>query len=145
AADVQFSYEALKKNGRPNQRRIYKLVKNITIADKHTIRFDLGEGYDRETVLILANMPVLPMHYWTDKDFSKTTLIPPLSSGPYQIADVTPGQRVTLERDKDYWAKDLPFNRGLYNFDMLQFDFYRDDKAALQALAAGQADLRREW
>ncbi len=143
--DVKFSFEVLKKHGRPNQRRIYKLVKNIAIKDKHTIRLDLGEGHDRETVMILAMMPVIPKHYWADRDFGKTTLEPPLGGGPYKIADVKPGQRVIFERVENYWAADLPVARGLYNFDRLQYDFFRDDKAALQALAAGQADLRREW
>lgn len=145
AQDVAFSHDALMHYGRPNQRRIYKLVQKITIKDDRTIRFDLGPGYDRETVMILAKMPVLPKHYWAKHKFEKTTLTPPLGSGPYRVADVRPGQRVVFERVKDYWAKDKPINRGLYNFDKLQFDWYRDDHVALQALASGDIDLRREY
>lgn len=145
AKDVEFSFEALKKFGRPNQRRIYKLVKKVTVSDPYHIRFDFGDGYDRETAFILANMPILPEHYWHDKDFGKTTLTPPLSSGPYRIKTVEPGRRVVFARNENYWAKDKPVTRGLYNFDQLQFDFYRDDTVALQALAAGSIDLRREW
>ncbi len=143
--DVQFSFETLKKYGRPNQRRIYKLVTRVTTPDTHTIRFDFGPGYDRETAFILANMPVLPAHYWQGKDFSKTTLVAPLTSGPYGVETVDPGRRVVFKRNADYWAKDKAVAKGLYNFDRLQYDFYRDDKIALQAFAAGQADLRREW
>lgn len=145
AGDVEFSYQILMKHGRPNQRRIYKLISKVTMKDKHTIRFDLGAGYDRETVMILAGMPVLPKHYWAKHDFSKTTLKAPLSSGPYKIKTVDVGRRVIFERVKDYWAKDKGFARGLYNFDKLQYDFFRDDNVALQSLAAGQVDLRREW
>lgn len=144
-ADIEFSYKTLMQYGRPNQRRIYKLVKNVVIKDAQTIRFDLGQGYDRETVMILSNMPVLPKHYWQDKEFGKTTLKAPLSSGPYQVISVKPGQKIVFERARNYWAKDKAANRGLYNFDRLQYDFYRDDNAALQALASGQVDLRREW
>ncbi|MDB5478275.1 MAG: transporter, periplasmic substrate-binding protein [Alphaproteobacteria bacterium] len=145
STDVQFSYKTLMQYGRPNQRRIYKLVREVIIKDEHTIRFNLGPGFDRETVMILAGMPVLPMHYWQNHDFSKTTLEAPLASGPYRIASVDVGRRVVFERVKDYWAKDKPINRGLYNFNRLQYDFFRDDNVALQALSAGQADLRREW
>lgn len=147
--DVVFSRDILMEHGRPNQRRIYKLIKETRVKNDHTIRFVLGDGYDRETVMILAGMPVIPYHYWNDadqpRDFGKTTLQAPLSSGPYRIASVDPGRRVTFERVDNYWAKDKPTARGLYNFDTLRFDFFRDDNVALQALAAGQVDLRREW
>lgn len=143
--DVKFSRDILMQHGRPNQRRIYQLIKHIIIKDDHTIRFVLDRGYDRETVMILAGMPVIPAHYWSDKDFGKTTLQPPLSGGAYRIASVDAGRRITFERVADYWAKDKPSARGLYNFDTLRFDFFRDSNVALQALAAGQVDLHREW
>jgi microcin C transport system substrate-binding protein len=145
SADVEFSYKSLLKSGRPNQRRVYKLVKQVVIKDDHTIRFILGPGYNRETVMILSRMPVFPKHYWQDKDFGKTILTPPESSGPYKITTVDAGKRVILERVKDYWAKDKPIMRGLYNFDRIQYDFFRDDHVALQALASGQVDIRREY
>ena len=143
--DVAFSYKSLMQIGRPNQRRVYKLVKDVIIKNDHDIRFVMGPGYDRETVMILAGMPVLPAHYWAAHDVSKTTLIPPLGSGPYRISAVDPGRRVVFERVKDYWAKDKPVAIGLNNFDRLRYDFFRDDNVALQAMAAGQVDLRREW
>jgi microcin C transport system substrate-binding protein len=145
AEDVVFSYESLKAHGRPNQRRIYKLVSKVTTKDNDTVRFEFGPGHDRETALILAGMPVLPKHFWETRDFSKTTLKPTLGSGAYKIKSVDPGRRVMLERDRSYWAKDKPAVKGNYNFDTLQYDFYRDDNVALQALSAGQVDLRREW
>jgi microcin C transport system substrate-binding protein len=144
-ADVKFSFDALKQYGRPNQRRIYKLVARVKTPAKNIIRFAFGPGFDRETALIIAKMPVIPRHYWQKRHFEKTTLVPPLGGGPYKITAVHPGRSVRFERVKNYWAAHLPINRGLYNFDVLHFDFYRDDKAALQALAAGSVDLRREW
>jgi ABC-type oligopeptide transport system substrate-binding subunit len=144
AQDVAFSFEALKKSGRPNQRRIYSLVNKVTIVNPHKIRFDFGQGYDRETAFILSNMPVLPKHYWQGKDFSKTTLKPPIGSGPYRIGKIDIGRQITFKRNKDYWAKDNAVNRGLYNFDTIQFNFFRDQNILLQSIAAGQVDLHRE-
>lgn len=143
--DVAFSFETLKQYGRPNQRRVYKLVDNVTIKNSTSIRFTFKQGYDRETAFIIAGMPILPKHYWQDKDFSKTTLIPPVGSGPYKIVSIDPGRQVTFERVKNYWARDKNVAKGLYNFDQIHYEFYRDDTVALQALASNRIDLRREW
>lgn len=145
AADVQFSYEMFLKYGHPVRRRVYGLVTDVTIMDPHTIKFTFGEGYDPETVMILSLMHVLPKHYWEKQDITKTTLTPPLGSGPYKITTVDPGRSVTYERVKDYWAKDLPVNRGLYNFDTLVYTYFRDDSVALESFKSGEYDLRREY
>ena len=87
-ADILYSYETLKEGGRPNMRRIYQLVKNVTTIGDNQIKFTFGEGYDQETALILAMMPVLSKTYWQDKTFDSSTLVPPVTSGPYKITDV---------------------------------------------------------
>lgn len=143
--DVLFSFHSLKKHGRPNMRRVYHLVKQVKAHDDQTVTFFFGDGYDQETALILAMMPIFPAHEWQDKDFSKTSLVIPLGSGPYKIASIDAGRQITYERVKDYWAKDLPVNTGHYNFDTLVFDYYRNGDAAMQAFMAGQYDLRREF
>ena len=145
AQDVKFSYETYLKHGHPVRRRVYALVSNVTIIDDKTIRFDFGAGYDPETVMILSLMNVLPKHYWQKQDITKTTLTPPLGSGPYKIASVDPGRRIVYERVKDYWAKDLPVNRGHYNFDTIAYTYFRDDDIALQSFKAGEYDIRREY
>ena len=145
AADVKFSYETYLKHGHPVRRRVYGLVKNVSIIDTHTIRFDFGDGYDPETVMILSLMNVLPKHYWEKRDITKTTLTPPLGSGPYKIATVDPGRKIVYERVQDYWAKDLAVNRGHYNFDTMVYHYFRDDDIALQAFKSGEYDLRREY
>lgn len=144
AEDVKFSYESYKKFGHPVRRRVYGLITDVTIKDPQTITFKFGKGYDRESVMILGLMPVLPKHYWETRDISKTTLTPPLGSGPYKIKTVEPGRKLVLERAKDYWAKDLPVNRGLYNFDTITYSYFRDDDIALQAFKSGEFNLRRE-
>ncbi len=147
AEDVVFTHNILKKHGRPNTRRIYKLVEKINVHDERTITMYFGQGFDQETVLIIAKMVVLPKHYWESegRDFSKTTLEPPLGSGPYKITDFEQGRQITYERVKDFWAADHPVNVGHYNFDTVIYDYYRDEGVALQAFEAGAFDLQREW
>lgn len=145
ADDVIFSFETLRENGRPNMRRVYKLVSKAEKTDKLTVKFTLGDGYDRETVMILAMMPVLSKAWWSGRDFNATLLEPPLLNGPYRIASVDPGRQIVYERVKDYWAADLPVNKGQFNFDRMVQDYYRDDTVAFEAFKAGEFDLRREF
>src|SRR5450631_337892 len=117
SADVRFTFDLLKAKGRPQQRAAYSLVKSIETPDALTIRYDLTGLNDREMPLTLALMPVLPRHKIDPLKFDDASLAIPTGSGPYIVADVKPGQRIILRRDPNYWAKDLPVRRGLYNFD----------------------------
>lgn len=139
--DVRFSFETLRDKGRPNMRNVYKLVDNVIITDHHIITFTLGTGYNRETVMILAKMPVLSKAWWHDKDFNKTILTPPISSGPYRITEVSVGRRVVFERNPDYWGKDLPVYKGLNNFDRMVFDYFRDQTTAFESFKKGDVDV----
>ena len=89
-------------------------------------------------------MPVLSKAYWSKIDFSKPLQEPPLGSGPYKIASFEMGRSITYQRDPNYWGKDLPVNRGRYNFDTIRYDYYRDPSIALEAFKAGQYDIRVE-
>lgn len=140
--DVIFSFTTLKEKGRPNMRNVYKLVQSVEKVEPNGVKFTLGPVHDRETVMILAMMPVLSKAYWTDKDFEKTLLKPPVTSGPYKITSVDPGRRLVLERDPEYWAKDLPINKGLYNFDKISVSYFRDEGVAFEAFKSGLVDLR---
>jgi len=144
AEDVKFSFETLREFGRPNMRRIYKLVDETKITDERTIYFHFGAGHDKETVMILAMMPVLSKAWWSGKEFDATVLEAPLSNGPYRIAEIDPGRKIVYERVPEYWAKDLPVNKGHFNFDRVIYDYYRDDTVAFEAFKSGNFDLRRE-
>ncbi|TNE27372.1 MAG: ABC transporter substrate-binding protein [Alphaproteobacteria bacterium] len=146
AEDVIFSYDSYRKYGHPVRQRVYGMVDKVTKLDENSVRFDFGEGYDAETALILAMMTVLPKHYWTaeGRDISKTTLTPPLGSGPYKIAAVDAGRSITYQKVPDYWGRDLPVNAGHYNFDTVAFSYYRDDDIAFEAFKSGAYNLRRE-
>lgn len=142
--DVLFSFETLKESGRPNMRRIYQLVDNVEKLDGNRVKFTFGEGYDRETGMIMAIMPVLSKTYWTDREFDSTTLDIPVSSGPYKIKSFDPGRRIVYERDSDYWAKDSLTNVGHNNFDEIIYEYFRDNSVAFEGFASGEVTFRRE-
>lgn len=144
ADDVIFTFNTLKEHGRGNTRNVYKLVKSVEKRGDLTVHFALGEGYDRETVMILTLMPVLSKAWWENRDFTASLMEPPVSNGPYKITSIDPGNKITYERDPDYWAKDLFINKGQYNFDKMVFDYFRDDTVAFEAFKAGAFDMRRE-
>lgn len=145
AKDILFSYETLKEFGRPNMRRIYKIVEHVEIKTPHQIYFRFGNGYDRETALILAMMPVLSKKWWSAHNFDSTITEIPLLNGPYRIKKSDIGKEITYERVEDYWAKDLLVNNGHYNFDQITYEYYRDDTVALESFNKGDLNLRREW
>ncbi len=144
AEDVAFTLELLKTQGHPFYRAYYKDVARAVVQDPRTVRFEFATADNRELPLIVGQMPVLPRHAWVGRDFTRTTLEPPLGSGPYRVAKVDPGRSITYRRVADYWAKDLPVNRGRYNFDTIRIDYYRDDTVALEAFKAGEYDFRQE-
>lgn len=145
AEDVIFTFNILLEKGDPMYRHYYADVAQVVAEDKLRVRFDFKHQDNRELPLILGQIQVLPKHWWATRDFSKGDLQPPLGSGPYRIGKVAPGSAVTFERVKDWWAKDLPVSRGLYNFDRIQVDFYRDSQVALEAFKAGQFDVNLEY
>jgi peptide/nickel transport system substrate-binding protein len=145
AEDVRFSFEALKAHGKPFHRSSFSQVKGVEILDPHRIRFDLSGSSDRELPLLIGmTMPILPAHATRMETFDKTSLTPPIGSGPYALTEVRPGERVVLNRRKDYWGEDLPVTRGLYNFDEIRYDFYRDANSLFEAFKAGLYDFRIE-
>jgi len=144
ADDVVFSLDILKTSGHPFYRAYYRSVEKAVKLDDHTVEFRFASGVNRELPLIVGQLPVLPQHYWQGRKFDAVTLDPPLGSGPYRVAEVDPGRSIVYERVKDWWAKDLPVNRGRYNFDRVRYDYYRDANVALEAFKAGQYDIRIE-
>ena len=142
--DVIFSWELLRDKGRPNYRTYYvKAIKAEKIGARG-VRFDLTGSDDRELPLILGLMPVLAKHAIKPDTFEDTTFEPLLGSGPYSVTAVKPGESVTFTRNPDYWGRDLPINRGLWNFDQIKFDYYRDGNTYFEAFKKGNYDVRME-
>jgi peptide/nickel transport system substrate-binding protein len=143
-ADVIFSWQLLRDKGRPNYRIYYvKVVKAETVGERG-VRFDLTGADDRELPLILGLMPVLAKHAINPDNFEDTSFEPPLGSGPYTVGKVKPGESVIFTRDANYWGRDLPINRGLWNFDSIRFDYYRDGNTHFEAFKKGLYDVRAE-
>lgn len=141
AYDVAFSYRLLLKEGHPQYRTSLQEVKRVDILNRHRVRFVLKRANNPLLILRLGELPVLPQHYWKSRDFKATTFEPPLGSGPYRITRVNPGRSLTFERVKDWWGASLPVNRGKYNFDRVDVDFYRDSHVAFEAFKAGEFDF----
>ena len=140
ADDVVFTFDTLMKDGAPQYKAYYADVAKATAEDKLRVRFDFKRSNNRELPLILGQLPVLPKHWWSKREFNKGNLEIPLGSGPYKVADVAAGRSIRYERVKDYWGNKLAVNRGFYNFDSILIDYYRDTTVALEALKAGQFD-----
>jgi microcin C transport system substrate-binding protein len=144
ADDVVFSFETLRSKGHPFYRSYYGQVAKAEKQGDRKVRFTFARGDNRELPLIVGQMPVVSRGYWSKRDFDKTTLEPPLGSGPYRVEAVEPGRSITYRRVKDYWGARLPVNAGRDNFDTIRFDYYRDSTVALEAFKAGQFDFRQE-
>jgi peptide/nickel transport system substrate-binding protein len=145
AADVIFSWRTLRDHGHPMKHRTYYAkVKAATALGPRTVRFDLAGNGDREMPLILGLMPILPQHAVDAERFEETSLAPLLGSGPYAVAEVDAGRGVTLRRNPAYWGRDLAVNRGLWNFDTVRLDFYRDASSHFEAFKKGLYDVREE-
>jgi peptide/nickel transport system substrate-binding protein len=144
AEDVVFSWEILRDRGRPNHRIYYAKVVKADIVGPRSVRFDLTGADDRELPLIIGLMPVLAKHTIDPATFENTSFEPLRGSGPYTITAVKPGVSVTFTRDKNYWGRDLPINRGLWNFDTIRYDYYRDGNTHFEAFKKGLYDVRAE-
>jgi microcin C transport system substrate-binding protein len=145
AADVVFSFDTLKEKGHPLYRLQLKDVVKAEALDASTVRYTFTGTQVRDLPLVVAALPVLSKAYYTQHEFDQTTLEPPLGSGPYRIGDFKQGAFVTYRRREDYWARDLPVNKGRHNFDELRYEYYRDRTAQLESLKAGAYDLREEF
>jgi len=143
-ADVIWTFNALKTKGAPQYHIYYADVLKAEQVGERGVRFVLRSVQNHELPLILGELPVLSKAYWQNRDFEKTTLEEPLGSGPYKIESLEPGRSITYRRVADYWAKDLPVNKGRFNFGSIRYDYYRDASVALEAFKAGQYDLRQE-
>lgn len=144
ADDVKFSFELLTEEGHPRYRSYYQDVSAVTVEGPRRVRFDFSGNVNRELPLILGQLPILPSHYWKDREFGKNGLDKPVGSGPYRIADFDAGRSVSFERVEDYWAQDLGVRKGRFNFDRIQFEYYSDDTVALESFRAGNYDFRVE-
>lgn len=143
AEDIVFSYELLRDRGLPSFRANYRRVKSAVATDDRTVRFELPTE-ERELALVLGLMPILAAHATDAPRFEETTFRPLLGTGPYGVSNVEPSRSVTFRRDPGYWGESLPVNRGMNNFELIHYDYYRDDAAMFEAFKKGLIDVRVE-
>lgn len=142
--DVIFSFEILRDKGHPFYRSYYKDVVKAEKIGERGVKFTFASKGNTELPLIMGQLPVLAKHFWEGKDFTFTTLSPIVGSGPYMVDDIAPSRSITYKRVKDWWGKDLPINRGRYNFDIIRYDYYRDMTVTTEAFLSGRYDFRAE-
>lgn len=145
ADDVVFSFETIKAKGHPAFAIPLRDVKSAVAIDPHTVKYTFEGALIRDLPTTVATLPILSKAYYSTHEFDKTTLEAPLGSGPYKVGPYKAGTFVTYVRRPDYWAKDLPVSRGLYNFDEVRYDYYRDRTLELEGLLAGNIDFREEF
>ncbi|WP_442902547.1 extracellular solute-binding protein [Frigidibacter sp. MR17.24] len=141
--DVIWSYETLGTEGHPRYRTAWARVRSITSPGPGRVRIDFTEP-DRELPLLMALRPVLKKAQWQDRDFTASTMEPPIGSGPYVVGAVDPGRSITFRRNPDWWAKDLPLTRGTQNLDEIRYEYFGDAGIGFEAFKAGAVDVWRE-
>jgi microcin C transport system substrate-binding protein len=144
ASDVAFTFRMLVKDGKPHYARYYRDVAEVVAEDERKVRFDFRTPDNPELPLILGQLPVLSEKDWEGVDFGRSGFRVPLGSGPYRLESFEPGRRVVYVRDGEYWGRELPVNRGQYNFDRIAYEYFRDATVSLEAFKAGYYDLRLE-
>ena len=144
AEDVAFTFKLLREEGRPFYRAYYADITEIKVLNPQRIRFELASHENRELPLIIGQIPILPKHYWQDRDFKQPSLDKPVGSGPYKIAEVDSGRRIVYQKVANYWGENLPVNLGRNNIERMIYDYYRDATVALEAFKAGRLDFRHE-
>lgn len=142
ASDVAFSFKKFMTEGVSQFRVVYKGV-DVKAISRLTVRIELPKP-DKDMMLGLLGLPILPQAFWEKHKFNEPLNTPPPGSGPYRISDYKLGQYIVYSRVPDYWAANLPVNRGRYNFDSIRYDYYLDDKVALEAFKSGAFDFRME-
>jgi microcin C transport system substrate-binding protein len=146
AEDVRYTFNLLMTKGSLSYRQQYADVQDVLIEGPRQVRFTFKNNLNRTLALDLATMRVVPEHWWKTRDFANGGgFEPPLGSGPYRVSKVDAGRSISFQRDPDWWGKDLPVSRGMYNFDTLTVNFYGDTDVARQLLQAGAFDYNREF
>ena len=144
AEDCAFTYRLFKEKGHPELLLPLVNLVDAVAVDAATLRLVFSGKQSERTILDVATFPILSKAHFDRVPFDGSRLEAPLGSGPYRIGLVRAGQTVEYERVADYWGRDLPVNRGMYNFDRLRIEFYGDRQAAFEAFKKGEVHYRSE-
>jgi microcin C transport system substrate-binding protein len=146
ADDLAFSFDHYKNHAAPTIRVPFSAYERIEVLNEREVKYWVSEQTLCDPILPIriGNVPVMPAHYWKDKDITRSTVEPPLGSGPYRIGEFKVGRHVIWERVDDYWGRDLPVNRGRFNFEKVKFDYFKDQNILFEAIKGDVIDVREE-
>nr|WP_280924973.1 MULTISPECIES: extracellular solute-binding protein [unclassified Ciceribacter] len=142
--DVIFSFNLLQEKGRPPYNRRMAVVDKLEKVGENSVRFTFNDKANRETPLMIAMSPILPKHATDVANFDQSSLAIPVASGPYKIKAIKPGEKITWERDPDYWGKDLPSKAGFDNYDEISVTYFLQDSTLFEAFKKGDIDVYPE-
>lgn len=146
AEDVVFSYEILLEKGHPVYKIIYKDIGSVEALDTHRVKFTFKDGVNtRDLPAAAGGISILAKHYYEDRDFGESTIDVPVTSGGYTATDIKPGRSIKYCKIENYWAKDLPHNKGSGNFDCYLYEYFTDRTVALEAFKAGEFLFHEEF
>lgn len=144
AADVKHSFDMLVTKGAPQFKSVFADVRQCVITGERSVRFDF-KTLNHELPLIVGSVPVFSRKWGAQTDFDKIQLEAPIASGPYLIDKFDVGRSISFRRNPSYWATDLPSRKGMFNFNRINYRFYQDDVARLEAFKAGEFDVVVEY
>ncbi|MCO8066516.1 extracellular solute-binding protein [Acinetobacter schindleri] len=145
AEDVKFSFDTYTTKGNPGLQMYLSDLDKTEVLSRYQVKMSFKSNNNSEMPLILAQMPIYSKKNWQGKDFSRITMQPILGSGPYLIESIDAGRSISYKRNPNYWAKDLPINRGKYNFDRLKFVYYRNMDVGFEGFKSGQYTVHQEY
>ena len=143
AHDVAFSFTTLKAKGHPIVIVQLRDMIKAEALDDMTVVVTFAEKRARDVPLYVATLPIFSKAYYATRPFDETTLDPPLGSGPYKVGKFEANRYIEYDRVRDWWGADLPVSRGVYNFDTVRYEFYRDRDVAFEGFS-GKSYLFRE-
>ena len=145
AHDAAFSLHLLKEKGHPLIAQNLKEMLQAKALSKTVLLIRLSGAHPRSLPLFIASLPIFSKKFYERHDFARADLTPPLGSGPYRIDSWKAGRSIDYARVPDYWARDLPVNRGRHNFDLIRFEYFRDRVSQFEAFKAGDYLFREEF
>jgi microcin C transport system substrate-binding protein len=145
AHDVAFSLKTLKEKGHPIAQQMLREFVGAEATDDATVVLRFAPKRGRDVPLFAASLPILSRDYYSKHPFDETTLKPPLGSGPYQVGRFDTGRFIEYDRVKNWWGADLPVARGLNNFDVVRYEFYRDRDVAFEGFTSKTYLFREEF
>ncbi|ENV11993.1 MULTISPECIES: extracellular solute-binding protein [Acinetobacter] len=145
AEDIKFSFDTYTTKGNPGLQMYLSDLDKTEVLSRYQVKMSFKSNNNSEMPLILAQMPIYSKKNWQDKDFTRITIQPILGSGPYLVESIDAGRSISYKRNPNYWAKDLPVNRGKYNFDRLKFVYYRNMDVGFEGFKSGQYTVHQEY